>query len=34
MSTSYNKLINNLDELKLYTVRENISAYIVDRHFN
>ena len=28
MSTSYNKLINNLDELKLHTIRENISAYI------
>ena len=28
MSTSYNKLINNLDELKLYTIRENLSKYI------
>lgn len=28
MSTSYNKLINNLEELKLNTIRENLSKYI------
>lgn len=28
MSTNYNKLINNLDELKLYTIRDNLSQYI------
>lgn len=28
MSTNYNKLLNNLEELKLYTMRENLSTYI------
>ena len=28
MSTNYNKLINNFDELKLYTMRDNLSLYI------
>lgn len=28
MSISYNRLINNLEELKLYTIRDNISVYI------
>lgn len=28
MSINYNKLLNNLDELKLATIRENISSYI------
>lgn len=28
MSTNYNKLLNNLDELKLFTMRDNLSAYI------
>lgn len=28
MATSYNKLINNLEELKLNTIRENLSKYI------
>ena len=28
MSTNYNKLMNNLDELKLYTIRDNLSQYI------
>lgn len=28
MSTNYNKLLNNLNELKLFTMRDNLSAYI------
>lgn len=28
MSTNYNKLMNNFDELKLYTMRDNLSLYI------
>lgn len=28
MSTNYNKLLNNLEELKLNTIRENVSQYI------
>lgn len=28
MSTNYNKLINNLDTLKLYTMRDNLSLYM------
>lgn len=28
MSTNYTKLLNNLDDLKLYTIRDNLSAYI------
>ena len=28
MTTNYNRLLNNLDELNLYTIRDNLSSYI------
>lgn len=28
MTTNYNKLLNNLEDLKLYTMKDNLSAYI------